>query len=122
MNTNTNDSSNAVKSGKGRTFGSFSFGVVTLADLNAKFSDPLQPIPIYKKWATGVGFNIASKRVTEISMPSAPVAEAVQAQEPSIPLTIIDVDAVTPSPNSMAGSVTPPEKKTENPTAQTQSA
>ena len=42
--------------GSGRTKGSYSFVIVPLEQLNAKFNDPKQPITVGRKWAEMQGF------------------------------------------------------------------
>jgi hypothetical protein len=42
--------------GSGRTKGAFSFCVLTLADLTAKFNDPTQKVTVGRVWAEQCGF------------------------------------------------------------------
>lgn len=64
------------KPGSGRTVGSYSFVVLTLADLKKKFADDETPIMVSRKWAENVGF----KGVT-----AKPVSNTVEKIEGSIP-------------------------------------
>lgn len=72
-----NNTKKTKRPGSGRTKGSFSFVKLTLADLQAKFNDPNQPIVIGRKWAEQCGFAIgATTSATNI-------LESIQGQTPA---------------------------------------
>ena len=70
-----------TRKGSGRTKGSFSFVKVTLAELQAKFADPNQPIVIGRKWAEEVGFTGLS------SSPANQTMESIAGQTPKSAVT-----------------------------------
>ncbi len=56
MDTNSTDTAKKRKVGSGRTKGSYSFVLITMADLQKKFADPSQPVQVGRKWAEMQGF------------------------------------------------------------------
>ena len=70
-----------TRKGSGRTKGSFSFVKVTLAELNAKFADPNQPVVIGRKWAEEVGFNGLT------AAPANQTMDSIQGQTPKTAVT-----------------------------------
>ena len=70
-----------TRKGSGRTKGSFSFVKVTLAELQAKFADPQQPIVIGRKWAEEVGFTNLT------ASPANQTMDSIQGQTPKSAVT-----------------------------------
>lgn len=57
-----------TREGSGRTKGSFSFVLISLAQLNGKFNDTTTPIKVGRKWAQECGFaNLVSGAAGELT-------------------------------------------------------
>lgn len=72
-----------TRKGSGRTKGSFSFVKITLAELNAKFSDPKQTIMIGRKWAEQCGFTGLTAN------PANTTLDSIQGQTPATHVTAV---------------------------------
>lgn len=75
-----------TRKGSGRTKGSFSFVKISLADLNAKFSDPSQPITVGRKFAEACGFAGLS------SGPANAINDSIQGQTPATRVGVVVSD------------------------------
>ncbi len=97
-----NNTSNK-KSGSGRKHGSFSFVNIPIKDLCAKFADSNQMVQCGRLWAEGCGFEgLVSAKAADLKV-KAQVAKPENAAQ----IVVTDLDAATPTPNSMAATVTP---------------
>jgi hypothetical protein len=53
--------------GAGRTKGSFSFVILTKAELDSKVVDPNQPIKVSRLWAETLGFKVTSASAADLT-------------------------------------------------------
>lgn len=75
-----------TREGSGRTKGSFSFVLITLEQLNAKFNDQTTPVKVSRKWAQECGFaNLVSGKAGELTA-------QVQGKTPETKIEATEVD------------------------------